>query len=450
MLKKLLFFLIVPIGLAATYFYLTTYPMIPIGTGYAAKKMCSCHFIAGRSQASIQTDDLRMSPLNLTKTVIDEKAKTATSTLFGLGAKTAVYKENLGCVLLEGEDDYNVQLDLPTVRRNTAMEWPLGESISSRKMEGVNYLALEKAINDIFDPTDNMDSIKTRAVVVVYKDSIIAEKYANGFDKDTEILGWSMNKSITSALVGILVKDGKMQLTDDHLYENWTDERSRITLNDLLQMQSGLKFEENYAKVSDVTEMLFMNEDIVKEVAANPLDTAVGQKWYYSSGTTNLVAGLIRKKFPTHEEYLKFPHERLFRKIGMHSMVWEIDESGNYIGSSYGYATPRDWAKFGLLYLNEGNWFGEQIIDSTWVDFTRRPAEHSGGIYGGHFWQNHNHAAYKDVPTDLYSCNGFEGQFVYIIPSKDLVVVRMGLNQGNEYDANGFLSAVIAAINPND
>ncbi|MFK7983421.1 MAG: serine hydrolase domain-containing protein [Saprospiraceae bacterium] len=434
------------IGAATLYFYLTLYPMLPIGTGYAAKKMCSCHFIAGRSQESIQKDDLAMSPLNLTSTVLDKVAKTATASIFGLGTKTAVYRENLGCILLDGKDDYNVQLKLPEVKQNITAEWPIGETISQRKMAGVNYPALNQAINNVFDPSLNMDSIKTRAVVVVHKDSLIAEKYANGFDKDTEILGWSMNKSITSTLIGILVKAGKMKLTDDQLYENWTDERSKITINDLLQMQSGLAFEENYAEVSDVTKMLFMNEDIVKEVAKNPLGDPIGTKWYYSSGTTNLVAGLIKKQFDNPQDYLKFPHEQLFRKIGMHSMVLETDESGNYIGSSYGYATPRDWAKLGLLYLNEGNWYGEQIVDTSWVNFTRQPAEHSGGIYGGHFWHNHDHAAYKDVPTDIYSCNGFEGQYVYIIPSKDLVVVRMGLNQGEEYDANGFLRDVIKAI----
>ena len=449
MLKKIFFILAAIIGLAAIYLYVTVYPMIPIGTGYAAKKMCSCHFVADRSQESIQKDDLSRSPLNLTSTVIDETAKSATATLFGLGSKTAVFRENLGCILLQGKDDYQVQLNLPKQKLNAAKEWPLGEIISPTKIKGVDYNALGKAVNSVFDPSLNMDKIRTRAVVIIYKDSLIAEKYANGFDKDTEILGWSMNKSITSTLVGMLVKDGKLNLTDDHLYEQWTDERSKITLNDLLQMQSGLAFEENYAEVSDVTKMLFMNEDIVKEVVTNPLDTAIGKKWSYSSGTTNLVAGIVRQQFDNQQDYLKFPHERLFRKIGMNSMVLETDESGNYIGSSYGYATPRDWAKFGLLYLNEGNWYGEQLVDTSWVNFTRQPAEYSGGIYGGHFWHNHNHAAYKDVPTDLYSCNGFEGQYVYIIPSKDLVVVRMGLNQGTEYDANGFLRDVIKAIDTN-
>ena len=131
-------------------------------------------------------------------------------------------------------------------------------------------------------------------------------------------------------------------------------------------------------------------------------------------------------------------------------MVLEIDESGNYIGSSFAYATPRDWAKLGLLYLNQGNWYGTQIVDTSWVEMVRQPAEHSKGRYGGHFWHNHNHVAFKDVPGDLFSCNGFEGQYVYIIPSRDLVVVRMGLNEGPEYDANNFLKTVIKAVGRQD
>lgn len=446
MLKRILLFLLLLLAIVFGYLYIALYPMFPVGTGYAAKKMCSCHFIAGRSQESIQKEDLAPSPLNLTSTVIDEANKSATSTILGLAAKTAIYKENLGCVLLDEEDDYNIELNLPTKVSVTAANWPIGEQLVAKEVQGVDYEELDKAINKIFDPSFGMERIKTRAVVIVYKDTLIAEKYANGFDKDTEILGWSMNKSITATLIGILVKEGKLALDQSQLFEEWTDERSKITINDLLQMQSGLAFEEDYTKLSDVTKMLFMNEDIVAEVAKNPLSAPIGSKWYYSSGTTNLLAGIIRQQFDSHSDYLKFPHEALFQKIGMHSMILEIDESGNYIGSSYGYATPRDWAKFGLLYLNEGNWYGEQIIDTTWVNFVRQPAEHSNGLYGGHFWHNHNHVALKDVPSDLYSCNGFEGQFVYIIPSKDLVVVRMGLSEWPEYDANSFLKEVIQAI----
>ena len=169
MLKKILFILGVVIGLAAIYFYVNVYPMIPIGTGYAAKKMCSCHFIAGRTQESIQKDDLSRSPLNLTSTVINKEAKSATATLFGLGSKTAVFRENLGCILLQGEDDYQVALNLPKQQVDAEKEWPLGAITSPTKIEGVDYAALDQAINSVFDASLNMDSIKTRAVVVIIK-----------------------------------------------------------------------------------------------------------------------------------------------------------------------------------------------------------------------------------------------------------------------------------------
>lgn len=446
MLKKILLFLFILLLIIAGIAYFAIAPILPVGTGYAAKKMCSCHFLAGRTQESIQQDDLRNFPLNLTQTVIDKSTKTATSTLFGMAAQTAVYRENLGCVLLQGEDDYNIQLELPKFKRAISADWPLGEQITNDKIGGVDYEQLHQVIDAVFDPSLEMDSIKTRAVVVVYKDTLIAEKYAKGFDKDTEILGWSMSKSVVNALIGILVKDGKLRLEQDHLFPHWRDERSQITLNDMLQMQSGLAFVENYATKSDVTEMLFMTDNVVKVASRPTLEATPGTKWYYSSGTTNALMGLVRNQFENHQDYLRFPHERLFWKIGMHSMTLEVDESGNYVGSSFGYATPRDWAKFGLLYLNQGNWYGEQIVDTSWVAFSKQPAEHGQGLYGGHFWHNHDHAKYKDVPTDLLYCSGFEGQYVYILPSNDLVIVRMGLNEGEAYDANGFLKAVIEVV----
>jgi len=446
MLKKILLSLLILLLLIAGLAYFAAFPMLPVATGYAAKKMCSCHFIADRTQESIQQDDLGSFPLSLTETTIDKTNKSVRSTLFGMAEQRAVYRDNLGCILLQGEDDYNVQLELPKFKRDISGDWPHGEQKATNKAGGVDYQKLQKAIDGAFDPSLEMDSIRTRAVVVIYKDTLIAEKYAKGFDKDTEILGWSMSKSVVNALIGILVKDGKMSLEQDHLFSHWTDERSTITLNDMLQMQSGLDFEENYATKSDATEMLFMSENVV-EVASRPtLEVEPGTKWYYSSGTTNALMGLVRNQFDNQQEYLKFPHERLFHKIGMHSMVLEVDESGNYIGSSFGYATPRDWAKFGLLYLNEGNWYGEQIVDTSWVEFSREPAEHGEGLYGGHFWHNHNHVKFKDVPTDLFYCSGFQGQYVYILPSNDLVVVRMGLNEGEGYDANGFLKGVIEAV----
>ena len=297
-----------------------------------------------------------------------------------------------------------------------------------------------------FDASRNMDSVKTRAVVVVYKDSLIHESYSNGFDKDTEILGWSMSKSITGTLIGMLVKEGRLALTDKKLVPEWTDDRIEITLKDLLQMQSGLQFSEEYTSLSDATNMLYQSDNSASIPLSQPLAYPPGSHWSYSSGTTNLLMKLIQNRMPDKQSYLAYPYEGLFNKIGMSTAVMETDESGLYIGSSYTYATPRDWAKFGLLYLNQGNWYGEQIIDTSWVDFVRTPAENSGNIYGGQFWLNFDHSSQPDVPEDMFFAAGFQGQFVYIIPSYDLVVVRMGLSEMPVFNDNVFLKRIIDAL----
>ena len=215
---------------------------------------------------------------------------------------------------------------------------------------------------------------KTRAVVVLYKDHLIAERYAPGFSEDTKLLGWSMTKSITSAVLGVLEKQGRINLEQDHLFPEWEeDERAQITVNDLLHMNSGLAWEEDYTKISDVTKMLFLAEDMSEVQLYEPLVGEPGSIWNYSSGTSNLLSGFIRNQFNSYQEYLDFWYRELIDKIGMHSMTLEADLAGNYVGSSYSWATARDWAKFGLLYLNEGNWNGEQIINKNWVDYTVKP-----------------------------------------------------------------------------
>ncbi|MEO0341425.1 MAG: serine hydrolase, partial [Bacteroidota bacterium] len=415
---------------------------------YAAKKMCSCTFIADRDQESIQQDDLGFGPLGMTKTEINRANKSVTTTLLGMVPRTAEYREDVGCILLKGEDDYNIKLSVNRPILADTSAWPRGTKTSkAASLSNVNYEKLNQAIEAAFDPSKEMDSLKTRAVVVVHQGQIIGESYAKGFDPETEILGWSMTKSIASTMAGILAKDGKLSLEDTNLFPEWTDERANISLKDMLQMQSGLEFLEVYESLSDANQMLF-TEDKVSDIPKNkPLIHEPGTHWSYSSGTTNLISDYVLQKSESQEAYLRLPYERIFNKIGMNTAVMETDESGLYIGSSFCYATPRDWAKFGLLYLNEGNWFGEQIVDTSWVDFVSTPASGSGGIYGGQFWLNAGHSAYPDVPEDLFSCNGFQGQYVFIIPSEDLVVVRMGLAEAPPFNPNQFLSQIIAAIN---
>ena len=175
------------------------------------------------------------------------------------------------------------------------------------------------------------------------------------------------------------------------------------------------------------------------------MQTKPDSVWYYSSGTTNIVTGIIRKTIGNDKDYIDFPKKELFDKIGMQSAVFEPDASGNYVGSSYVYATARDWARFGLLYLNKGNWNGEQILPESWVDYTKTSNSASKGIYGAFFWLNKSKRL-PDVPEDMYACYGFQEQRVFIIPSKKLVVVRMGLCDSGDFDFNEFLADIIKAI----
>lgn len=443
MIKRILLGILVIFIIAFGYVYLTLFPQFPVANGYAAKKMCSCTFIADRSQESIQKDDLGFGPTGLTKSVIDYEQKSVTSSLFGMSPKTAVYRDDLGCILLQGKDDYQTTLKIERPTLSDTLEWPLGTQVTPvDSMENVDLEQLQTAILNNFDPSLDMDSVKTRAIVVVHKGRLIAEQYAKGFDADTEILGWSMTKSITSTMVGILAKNGMLSLEDTGLFPKWTDKRKDISLKDLLQMQSGLEFNEDYTRNSDATKMLYKSENVSEIPLNKPLKHDPGTYWSYSSGTTNLLSRIVKEKLD-EEAYLRLPYDSIFNQIGMTSAVMETDESGLYIGSSYCYATPRDWAKFGLLYLNQGNWYGNQVIDSSWVDFVRTPASDSKGIYGGQFWLNVNHSQYPDCPEEVYSCNGFQGQRVIMVPSYDLVIVRMGLEEPPVFDMNKLLKEIL-------
>ncbi|MDW5289789.1 serine hydrolase [Formosa sp. PL04] len=454
--------LLLVIGLA--YGIFTNYPKLNFITGFASKSVCSCTFIADRTLATVEAQDNDFSPINLATNTIDFENKSVTSTVFGLKARTAVYKEGLGCILIPEDSDHSALIVKPN--RNTTpknMPFPYGELPQKDTVfSNIDYTVLNEAVANAFDVEDEKLK-RTRAVLVVYKDQIIAEKYAEDFNKDTKILGWSMTKSITNAIVGILEKQGRVNKNQSHLFTEWeNDERANITLNNLLQMNSGLAWEENYEIISDVTKMLFLKEDMPKIPREKQLESTPNTSWNYSSGTTNLISGFIRNQFKTEQEYLDFWYAELIDKIGMHSMTIETDLKGHFVASSYGWATARDWSKFGLLYLHNGNWNGEKILTEDWVDYTKTPTNTSGknemvykdgepvyssdGVYGAQFWLNAG-GRYPDVPKDLFSCNGYQGQQVSIIPSKDVVIVRFGLVEDPKFSYNTFLSEILAAIN---
>ncbi len=447
-MKKLLKYLLIIVLLIFLYLGYTYYPALNIVTGYASKNMASGLFLAKRDQLSMEKQDNGFLPINFASYVVDEEGKSVSSSIFGLMKRKAIYKEGLGAILVNDAYDPTIEFKAPNrFKSKNSLAFPYGDLPQRDTIFAeVNYEKLQMAVDNSFDAAGEKKQ-QTRSVLVVYKDQIIGEKYADGFDHSSLMHGWSMTKSLTSTMYGILKRQGSIDINETTGLEAWAeDERKHITYNDLLHMNSGLAWEEEYFNISDVTKMLYLESDMGQVQIKNELVGEPDQLWNYSSGTTNILSGpLLRKEFDNHQDYLDFWYSDLIDKIGMHSAVVETDLAGNYIGSSYAWATTRDWAKFGLLYLHEGNWNGEQVLDSSWVQYAATPTNTSEGRYGAQFWLNAG-SYHPDVPTDMYSCNGFKGQYVFIIPSRNLVVVRTGLVSDPKFDVNVFLKNIIESI----
>ncbi|MFV8336753.1 serine hydrolase domain-containing protein [Flavobacterium sp. RSP29] len=429
------------------YFGFSTYPKLDLISGFSAKSIASGYFIDNRSQEMIEKGDNDIDMIDLAKNKIEDTGKFAVASVYGLKERKAIYREGLGATLINDDFDETKPYLVPKrTKQNNDLPFPYGnKEPKDTVFSTVDYAKLNAAVANAFDKKGFVDK-RTRSLLVVYKDKVIAEKYDTGFDKSSKLLGWSMTKSITSAMFGILEKQRKFDIDDPAPIQEWkNDNRKLITTNDLLHMNSGLQWVEDYATISDATKMLFQSEDMTRTQLEKRAEFKPNTHWNYSSGTTNLLSGILRKQFKTHQEYLDFWYSALIDKLGMNSMVIETDMTGNYVGSSYGWATTRDWSKFGLLYLHKGNWNGEQIFNESWEKYTATPTNTSNGRYGGHFWLNAG-GHFPDVPRDMYYCSGFQGQMVAIIPSLDLVIVRMGLTEEPEFDFNGMLKEIVGSL----
>ena len=429
------------------YVVSANYPKLELISGFSAKSVASAHFIDNRSLELIEKGDNDIKLIRLAKNTIDENEKYATSSVYGLQKRKAIYREGLGSLLIDDDFDASKPYLIPKrIQPKINLPYPFGTNEpNDSTFSNIYYSKLNQAVANAFDENDAVAK-RTRSVIILYKDHLIAEKYATGFDKNSKILGWSMTKSLTATYFGILQHQNKISINNPAPIQEWAhDERAKITLNNLIQMNSGLEWEEKYDRICDATKMLFNSRDMGQVQLEKPLFGKPNQSWNYSSGTSNLLSKILRKQFKTHQEYLDFWYSSLIDKIGMYSMIVETDMTGNYVGSSYAWATTRDWAKFGTLYLHNGNWNGEQLFDPSWAKYVSTPTPTSNGRYGGHFWLNSS-GKYPDAPRDLYYASGFQGQKVIIIPSKDLVIVRMGLTDDESFDFNGFLKEVLGSF----
>ena len=417
--------------------YLNT--LMPIITGYAAKNLASAVFVSGRDASDVEALDLHFSFIKFNRNKVDYEHKTVTSR-FLWAKSTAAYREGYGVTLLRGKDreaflSQEYPLPADTLRPEAL---PAGDPVTVAGLEPVaRALVDERAYNGT-----------PFAFVVLHKGAVVAERYRQGITPGTQLLSWSMAKSFTNAIAGIMAGDSLVSVCAPLDIPEWQgDGRRDITLKDLMQMQSGLEWNEDYGNRSDVNLMLHRETDMGLFALSKPLEYEPGTHWYYSSGSTNIVMRYLRGKFASDGEFLSYLRDRLFTPLGIVSPTFEPDMSGTPVGSSYLYVTARDFARFGQLFLDDGCVGGRRILPEGWVEWTTTPASDSKGGYGAFFWLNRNKKC-PDAPEDMFSCQGHDGQEIYIIPSKDLVVVVLGYSPKPDrvVDFNRLLKDVISAV----
>ena len=442
---------------------------LPIGTGHVAKTICSNVFISKRNPDTVFREDI--APVHflfaITKFDVNKMEKSVTSTSYGFFETKAIFREGCGCTVVKGTTEaemrrqtfMNIPADPSNTEMKTDLSWPTGDQVSQVPLlADVDGHKLNQALDAAFaEPTPD-NPRKTRAVVVVYDGQLIAERYAPEFSKAIPLLGWSMSKSVTNALVGVLVKKGQLDIHRPAPVPEWQrtdDPRRRITLDQLLRMSSGLEFNESYAPFSDAVSMFYDSYDFAAYAAQKTLEAAPDTKFHYSSGTANIIARIARRAAEEeYPNYYTFMHRELFDKIGMHSVVFEPDPSGTFVGSSYVFATARDWARFGLLYLQDGVWEDERLLPEGWVAYSTAPTSKAPlGEYGALFWLNAGsasnpaHRRWPSLPRDAYWADGFQEQRVIIIPSRKLVLVRLGNSSYSDaWDDEKFILEVLAAL----
>jgi CubicO group peptidase (beta-lactamase class C family) len=434
------------------------------GLAMLTKLLASGVFVVGREPDEFIRNDLtHYAELGLPdwKAIdvrIDRAAKSVTLQAPGIPARTAVFCGDQGCVLLpRGATKVSfkpvpVRSALPAA---ATQPWPMGDVLGDEPLPAeVDRGALSAALDFVFDDSAHTVPQTTRAMVVVYKGRIVAERYRPPFKQDTRHISWSMGKSITAALVGILVGQGHFKLEDPAPLAEWqgaADSRRRITIADLLHMSGGLKFESPADPAAMFTDrdnhryVYFGAVDVFDYSVSRELEHPPGTVWRYRNCDPLSLGKIIRQTVEARgEEYLTFPQRALFDRIGMRHMVLETDPYGNFIMTGFDYGTARDWARFGLLHLNDGVWQGERILPKGWIDTITAPAPADPDKkYGGLFWLNRG-GQYETLPRDMFWPAGHHGQVVLVIPSCEMVIVRLGHSARGGFD--DYLEPVVQKI----
>jgi CubicO group peptidase (beta-lactamase class C family) len=432
-----------------------------VATGFVADILCSSTFVSGLDPDRVFSETVDAMPgVNLIAWAlhrnIDRTHRDVTVSLLGLGRSHAVYREGYGCTLDHG--DAIAPLKLPQDEHTPALLPEIaGPALVEAATPQLNA-ALDRAFAEPHAPTYR----RTKAVVVVKDGRVIAERYANGYGIGTPLLGFSNTKSVISALTGILVRRGKLHLDGPAPVAAWRDPNDphhAITVDQLLRHTAGLaigsSLQASLASVLEpVNRMKFAESDMAGFAESMPLATAPGSVWNYNDGNYVILSQLIREAVGGHAaDFVRFARQELFAPLGMHNVTLEFDASGNPEGSGAMLATARDWARFGLLYLNDGVVGGKRILPEGWVKYSASPTPNAWVGYGAGFWTNQgdsfgaNYRIEHDWPRDAFLAKGTIGQYVIVIPSERLVIVRLGISP-NWPDVDGvapLIRDVIAA-----
>jgi CubicO group peptidase (beta-lactamase class C family) len=416
---------------------------VRVATGMGAKLACSGRFVSGFDETRILDDLASYSPANrLLDLQYTMEPKRVTASLLGLGETSATFRPGLGCTLDIGDTSALDKVRMRALAQVSA-EWPAGEQVNSIDNE------LQQKLHGILQ-RDNAAGLQTRALLLVQDGKLLAESYAAGISAETPLLGWSMGKSLTAMLLGRMETLGLGSTDTAMLFPQWRgDARGKITLENMLQMSSGLDFDETYAPGSDSTRMLFSAHSASHVAMHSQAKFQPATHFSYSSGTTNLIARWMHDRLGGGAQAsADFFHREILQPLGMAHTVFEVDPSGVFVGSSYIYASARDWARLGQLMLNKGSWNGEQLLNEDWTAEAAAP-NHSDNDprYGYQFWLNGggDQLRYAELPADAYFMLGNRQQAVMISPSTNTVVVRLGWTAGDYPTGRNFADLLPSA-----
>ena len=411
-----------------------------VASGFVSHQLCSATFVSGLEPEQYYREAIAptLRPVGfLSSHAVDLVHREVAGSFAGIASARAVYRGPLGCLVEHGDPP------APAVLTHSEPALARLPEIAGPAIVAPALPALGDALDRAFKENPEPPYRQTKAIVVVHDGRIIAERYAPGYGVDTRLLGWSMTKSVTNALLGILVRQGKLDMNAPAAIAAWADPRDSrhaITPDNLLRMNSGLDIGQSMtASASTAFDptayMVFGGErDMAGFAEKAPLKATPGTWWNYTNGNTLLLSRIIRDNTGGNAAgVLAFAHRELFDKLGMRHVTLEFDATGTPIGASHMFASARDWARFGLLYLNDGVAGDERLLPAGWVEYSASQTPGSGYYgYGAGFWTNRgggDGAKYRiarGVPGDAFMARGSGGQYTIIVPSQRLVVVRMG------------------------